>query len=57
MATSNSAHQAVVGWNNSSAVYIASPESCELKKFIRYLNKVERNYIQEQKPNQFHYNS
>ena len=36
-------------------VYIASSESCELKRFSRCWNKVERKYIQEQQPNQFHF--
>ena len=35
-------------------VYIASSESCEPKRFVRCWNKVERKYIQEQQPNQFH---
>ena len=35
-------------------VYIASYESCEPKKFSRSSNKVERNYFQEQQPNQIH---
>ena len=43
----------VVGWNNSSAICIASSESCEPKRFVRCRNKVEI-YIQEQQPNQLH---
>ena len=35
-------------------VFIASSESCEPKRFSRYWSKVERKYIQEQQPNQFH---
>ena len=41
---------AVVGWNNNSVVYIASYESSEPKRYVRRLNKIERKYIQEQKP-------
>ena len=33
----------VAGWNDSSAIYIASSESCEPKKFVRYRNKVKKN--------------
>ena len=40
--------------NDSSAVYIAFSESCEPKRFVWCGNKVERKYIQEQQPNQFH---
>ena len=43
----------MVGLNDSRAVYIASSECCEPKRFVRYWNKVERKYIQEQQPNQF----
>ena len=35
-------------------VYTASFESCEPKRFVRCWKKVERKYIQEQQPNQFH---
>ena len=35
-------------------VYIAFSESFQPKKFVRCWNKVERKYIQEQQPNQFH---
>ena len=38
----------VVGENDSRAVYIASSESCEPKRFVRCWNKVERKHIQEQ---------
>ena len=44
----------VVGSNNSRAVYIASSESCEPKRFAHCWNKVERKYIREQL-NQFHW--
>ena len=37
----------VFGWNNSSAIYIASSESCETNTFVRCWNKVEKKYIQE----------
>ena len=36
------------------AVYIASSESCEPKRFSRCWDKVERKCVQEQQPNQFH---
>ena len=42
----------VVGQNNSSAIYIASPESCEPKRFVRCQNKRLKKYIQEQQPHQ-----
>ena len=49
VATLNSTHQAkksvtlvVVDWNNSSAIYIASSESCEPNRFVRCWNKVEK---------------
>ena len=35
-------------------IYIASSESYEPKKFVWCWNKVERKYIEEQQPNQFH---
>ena len=63
MATLKRAHQAkkqcsvtltVVRQNNSRAVYIASYESCEPKRFSRCCNKVERKYIQEKQPNQIY---
>ena len=38
----------------TTAVYIASYESCEPKRFSRCCNKVERKYIQEPQPNQIH---
>ena len=44
----------VVGQNDSRVVYIASSESCEPKRFVRCWNKVEKKYIQEKQPNQFH---
>ena len=44
----------MVGQNNSRAVYIASSASCEPKRLVRCWSKVERKYIQEQQPNQFH---
>ena len=44
----------VAGQNDSRAVYIASSESCQPKRFVRCCNKIERKYIQEQQPNQFH---
>ena len=58
----NSVHQAkkgratltVVDWNDNREVYIASSESSEPKRFVRRWNKVERKYIQEQQPTQFH---
>ena len=43
----------VASLNNNRAIYIASSESCEPKRFSRCWNKVERKYIQEQQPNQF----
>ena len=45
----------VVGWNNNSAIYIASSESCEPKRFVWCWKKVEIKYIQEQRPNQFQF--
>ena len=50
----SSATLTVVGKNDSSAVYMASSESCETKRFARCWNKIERKYIQKQQPNQFH---
>ena len=38
----------MVGWNNSSAIYIATSESCEPKRFVRCWNRVEKQHIQEQ---------
>ena len=40
----------MVGCNDSSAIYIASSESCETKRFVGCWNKVEKKYIQEQQP-------
>ena len=58
VATLNSAHQAKIQCdldkNNNRAVYMAPSESCELKRFVQCCNKVQRKYIQEQQPNQFH---
>ena len=57
VATLNSAHQTKngskfdSGWNNNSAVYIASSKSSESKGFVRRLNKVETKYIQEEQSN------
>ena len=44
----------VVGWKDNSAIYIASSESCEPKRFVWRWKKVEKQYVQEQQPNQFH---
>ena len=44
----------VVSQKKNRAVYIAPSESCEHKTFYQCQNKVERKYIQEQQPNQFH---
>ena len=33
---------------------MASSESCEPNRFVQCCNKVQRKYIQEQQPNQFH---
>ena len=56
--TFNSAHQAKMqcdlDLNDSRAVYMASSECCEPKRFVQCCNKVQRKYIQEQQPNQFH---
>ena len=43
-----------VGQNDIRAVYIGFSESFQPKKFVRCCNKVERKYIQELQPNQFH---
>ena len=43
----------VAGQNDSSELYIASSESCQHSRNL-FWNKVERKYIQEQQPNQFH---
>ena len=43
-----------VGQNDIRAVYIAYSGSFQTKKFVRYWNKVERKYIKDQQPNQFH---
>ena len=40
--------------NDSSAIYIASSESCEIKRFLRCQNKVEKQYIREQQSKEFH---
>ena len=45
----------VVGWNDSIAIYIASSESCKPKRFVCCWNKVEKRYIEEEQPNQFHH--
>ena len=45
----------VVGWNDNSAIYIASSESCEPKRLVWCWKKVEIKYIQEQRPNQFQF--
>ena len=47
----------VLGYNNSSAVYIGSSKFCEPKRIFRCWNKVERKRIQEQQPNQLHCSS
>ena len=40
----------VVVSNNSSAIYIATSESCEPKRFVRYWNKLEKkNYSRKTK--------
>ena len=44
----------VAGYDDNRAVYIAFSESCEPNRFVCCWNKVERKYIQEQQPNQFH---
>ena len=46
----------VVGYNDNNAIYVASSESYEPKRFVQCWNKVENIYIyiQEQQPNQFH---
>ena len=44
----------VIGYNGSSVIYIASSESCEPKRFVWCWKKVEKQYTQEQQPNQFH---
>ena len=36
-------------------ICIASSESCELKRFVPCWNIVEKKYIQEQQPNNFHF--
>ena len=61
MVTLDSAFQAKKQSNFDSAwleqqqgVYIASSELCEPKRIVRCWKKVERKYIQEQEPNQFH---
>ena len=38
-------------WRDNRAVFIASSKTSEPKAFVWRLNKVERNYIQEQQPN------
>ena len=60
----NSAHQTEKqcnlgsGWLERQQYDLhASSESCEPKRFVRCCNKVEKNYIQEKQPNQFHYYS
>ena len=45
----------MVDYNDSRAVYIASSKYFEPKRFVRCWSKVERKYIQEQQPNQFHH--
>ena len=37
----------VVGWIDSSAINIASSESCERKRFVRCWNKVEKNIFKK----------
>ena len=37
----------VVGWIDNSAINIASSESCERKRFVRYWNKVEKNIFKK----------
>ena len=44
----------LVDLKDSKVGYIAS-QPCGPKKFVRCWNKVERKYIQEQQPNQFHF--
>ena len=44
----------VVDWNNKRAVYIAPSKSSKPEGLVRYLNKVERKYIQEHQRNLFH---
>ena len=55
VATLNSGHQAKKQCNfnqsDSRALYMASFQSCEPKRFVRCQNKVKRKYIQEQQPN------
>ena len=41
----------VVGWNDSSAIYIASSESCETNIFVRCWNKVVKKHFQQQQIN------
>ena len=41
-------------YNNNRVVYVASSKSCEFKRFSWCWNKVNRKYIQEQLPTQFH---
>ena len=60
VATFNSTQQAKKqcnfdsGWlERHQCGYIAFSESCEPRRFVRYWNKVERKYIQEQQLNQF----
>ena len=43
----------VNGWLEGQGSYAASSESCEPKRFVRFWNKVEGKYVQEQ-PNHFH---
>ena len=47
----SSATLTVVGWNDNRAVYIASSESSESKRFVRRWNKAAQKYNQEQQPN------
>ena len=58
MATLNNIHEARkqcnFDWNNSRVVYIAFTESFKPMRFVQCWQKVERKYIQEQQPNQFH---
>ena len=49
----SSVNLTVVDTDDSSAIYITLPESCERRRIVRCWKKVERNYSQEQKPNQF----
>ena len=58
VSTLSSGHQArkqcTFDQNNSRALYIAFFKSCNPKRFVRCRNKVEKKYIQEQQPSQFH---